>query len=63
MNRKNESEALPFSMGNDGKEAIVVLGGEFILVSKTGVTIIGKSREETKDKLKSLGKIDNFLDF
>jgi hypothetical protein len=60
LGRSLESGAMPFYIGNDGKEAIYIFGSEFFIISNGSMDRIGWSKEETIEKLKKLGKNQNF---
>lgn len=52
--------AIPFFMGADGKEAVVRLESTYMLVFKNGADVLGYSKKDAIEKLKSLDKIKNF---
>lgn len=60
---KLESGPMPFVMGNDGQEAIVVLGQDFQLVQKGRIDELGSTKLAARAKLKELGKESNFTQF
>ncbi len=51
--------------GQDMKESIVISNSDFILIEsgKKIATVIGRTQEESKEKLKDMNKAKNFPDF
>lgn len=52
-----------FYLGSDAKEAIICLSGIFFLAKRGGFQEIGYSKIEAQEKLKRMGKNENFPDF